>query len=58
MRGCGGNLGRVSSKPEIPAMLERARFRESEGPRVAREALELITAKVCPVGTATLCTPS
>jgi predicted Zn-dependent protease len=32
-------------------VLERARFRESEGPRVAREALQLITATVCPSGT-------
>src|SRR5438034_11664028 len=32
-------------------VLERARFRESEGPRVAREALQLITATACPSGT-------
>ncbi len=32
-------------------VLERARFRQSEGPRVAREALELVGAAVCPSGT-------
>ncbi|HEY9068386.1 MAG TPA: TldD/PmbA family protein [Burkholderiaceae bacterium] len=32
-------------------VLERARFREGEGPRVAREALELVMAPPCPSGT-------
>jgi predicted Zn-dependent protease len=32
-------------------VLERARFREGEGPRVAREALELVGAAACPSGT-------
>ena len=32
-------------------VLERARFRQSEGPRVAREALELVGAALCPSGT-------
>jgi predicted Zn-dependent protease len=31
-------------------VLERARFRESEGPRVVREALELVGGAVCPSG--------
>jgi predicted Zn-dependent protease len=31
-------------------VLERAHFRESEGPRVAREALELVRAAPCPSG--------
>ena len=31
-------------------VLERARFREREGPRVKREALELVGAPVCPSG--------
>ncbi|MEO7336841.1 MAG: TldD/PmbA family protein [Caldimonas sp.] len=31
-------------------VLERARFREQEGPRVAREALELVGAAPCPSG--------
>ncbi len=32
-------------------ILERARFRDDEGPRVAREALELVGAAPCPSGT-------
>ena len=31
-------------------VLERVRFREDEGPRVAREALELVSAAACPSG--------